>query len=1080
MTTFAQLGIQVDSSPAAKAADDLDRLVDSAEGAEQAIDNLSDANKGLEQSSKGVSNAESAAAATADKSAAARERQASAARKVTESAASEIAVISRMEKAFEGNLSSIEQIIQAEGLLEQARKAGLVTAEDQVKYQDRLGAGYDRLQKAEAKEAAEKERAVAAQNRQIEALKRTVNSIDPVTAKLARLEAQEKALNDALARGVITNDQYASSMAKIGAGRAEVQKTGGAISQLGLNSRQAREDVLQLGNAVASGNWGTAANNIAQIASGAREGSAGLLAVALPIGIVAGAVGALGAAYYQGDKEQREFNKSLVLTGNYAGISASGLSDMARQVSSTVGTTGAAASVLASMAAGGKIAGDSFIEVAEAALSMEQATGTAVEKTVAEFAKLADDPVRASKELNEQYNYLTASVYSQIVALEKQGDHVGAVKLATDTYADTVKSRAAEITQDLGLIERAWLSVRNVAAGAWDSAKDVGRFDVDDQIADVERRLAQVDQGGFGLFNDADASRTRLLEQLDMLKEQRKAKADIAAYDREQAVIQREAIDAIAKVDALTKSSWTNEQKRTEAVKEYRKQLEDIRKANPKDARLEQSAVDRNIRNINRRFKDTTTGSAPDTRAANEVKNQLSQVVGYYRNAQKELEASQRAGVISQESYAEQRMAIIKQERDEVVAAYGREIAALEDARNKQGVTAAQRIQLDQRVATARSNMVKAQQDAESQLNQIALSEQGRLARQEQAVLRYTLALQAQVDALRQQGERAAAGVGMGSRDRAQFEQLNALQDRYNQQLMELDNQRADPSRQMSEQEYQRRLAALKASHSDMRDTVVANYDAISAAEGDWQNGAKAAWADYLDSASNVAGMTQDLFSNGFRSMEDAVVQFAMTGKLSFADFTRSVLADMARIAARQAASNLLGSVVSIGMSAAGSYFGGGAAVSAGSTQAGYTGTDFSNWAAAQAKGGAWASGAQFFAKGGAFTNSVVSQPTAFGMAGGKAGVMGEAGPEAIVPLARAADGSLGVRSLGAGGSMTTMQISSPVSITMDDRSSEGMELDQQALAANMQREVKVAAERAVAESWRPGGVSYRNAQGRG
>lgn len=1080
MTTFAQLGIQVDSSPAAKAADDLDRLVDSAEGAEQAIDNLSDANKGLEQSSKGVSNAESAAAATADKSAAARERQAAAARKVTESAASEIAVISRMEKAFEGNLSSIEQIIQAEGLLEQARKAGLVTAEDQVKYQDRLGAGYDRLQKAEAKEAAEKERAVAAQNRQIEALKRTVNSIDPVTAKLARLEAQEKALNDALARGVITNDQYASSMAKIGAGRAELQKTSGAISQLGLNSRQAREDVLQLGNAVASGNWGTAANNIAQIASGAREGSAGLLAVALPIGIVAAAVGTLATAYYQGDKELREFNKSLILTGNYAGVGANGLADMARQVSNTVGTTGAAASLLASMAAGGKIAGDSFIEVAEAALSMEQATGTAVEKTVAEFAKLADDPVRASKELNEQYNFLTASVYSQIVALEKQGDHVGAVKLVTDTLADTVKSRAAEITQDLGLMERAWLGVRNAAAGVWDSAKDVGRRDIDAQIAAVERKLAQVDQGGFGLFNDSEASRNSLLEQLDMLRERKKAEADIAAYSREQAIIQREAIDAMAKVDALTKSSWTNEQKRTEAVKEYRKQLEDIRKANPNDARLDQAAVERNIRNINSRFKDTGTGSAPDTRAANEVKNQLSQVVGYYRNAQKELEASQRAGVISQESYAEQRMAIINQERDEVVAAYGREIAALEEARSKQGVTAAQRIQLDQRVATARSNMVKAQQDAESQLNQIALSEQGRLARQEQAVLRYTLALQAQVDALRQQGERAAAGVGMGSRDRAQFEQLNALQDRYNQQLMELDNQRADPSRQMSEQEYQRRLAALKASHSDMRDTVVANYDAIAAAEGDWQNGAKAAWADYLDSARNVAGMTQDLFSNGFRSMEDAVVQFAMTGKLSFADFTRSVLADLARIAARQAASGLLSSVVSLGVSAAGSYFGGGASASAGSTQAGYTGTDFSNWAAAQAKGGAWASGTQFFAKGGAFTNSVVSQPTAFGMAAGKAGVMGEAGPEAIVPLARAADGSLGVRSLGAGGSMTTMQISSPVSITMDDRSSEGMELDQQALAANMQREIKAAAERVVADSWRPGGVSYRNAQGRG
>ena len=53
------------------------------------------------------------------------------------------------------------------------------------------------------------------------------------------------------------------------------------------------------------------------------------------------------------------------------------------------------------------------------------------------------------------------------------------------------------------------------------------------------------------------------------------------------------------------------------------------------------------------------------------------------------------------------------------------------------------------------------------------------------------------------------------------------------------------------------------------------------------------------------------------------------------------------------------------------------------------------------------------FADGGAFTNGIVSTPTAFGMADGQAGVMGEAGPEAIMPLARAPDGSLGVRAVG-------------------------------------------------------------------
>ncbi|WP_423208608.1 tape measure protein [Paracoccus yeei] len=56
------------------------------------------------------------------------------------------------------------------------------------------------------------------------------------------------------------------------------------------------------------------------------------------------------------------------------------------------------------------------------------------------------------------------------------------------------------------------------------------------------------------------------------------------------------------------------------------------------------------------------------------------------------------------------------------------------------------------------------------------------------------------------------------------------------------------------------------------------------------------------------------------------------------------------------------------------------------------------------------------FAKGGAFTNSVVSNPTAFQFAQGGGfglGLMGEAGPEAVMPLTRGPDGSLGVQMYG-------------------------------------------------------------------
>ena len=71
--------------------------------------------------------------------------------------------------------------------------------------------------------------------------------------------------------------------------------------------------------------------------------------------------------------------------------------------------------------------------------------------------------------------------------------------------------------------------------------------------------------------------------------------------------------------------------------------------------------------------------------------------------------------------------------------------------------------------------------------------------------------------------------------------------------------------------------------------------------------------------------------------------------------------------------------------------------------------------------GAAFSSGrVQAFAKGG-----VVSQATTFPMRGGM-GLMGEAGPEAIMPLARGADGKLGVRGGGGGSVNVTMNISTP------------------------------------------------------
>jgi len=73
------------------------------------------------------------------------------------------------------------------------------------------------------------------------------------------------------------------------------------------------------------------------------------------------------------------------------------------------------------------------------------------------------------------------------------------------------------------------------------------------------------------------------------------------------------------------------------------------------------------------------------------------------------------------------------------------------------------------------------------------------------------------------------------------------------------------------------------------------------------------------------------------------------------------------------------------------------------------------------ADGGSFSQGRVMpFAKGG-----IVSTPTTFAMRGGT-GLMGEAGPEAIMPLARGADGRLGVRGAGGGAVTVNMNISTP------------------------------------------------------
>jgi lambda family phage tail tape measure protein len=156
-----------------------------------------------------------------------------------------------------------------------------------------------------------------------------------------------------------------------------------------------------------------------------------------------------------------------------------------------------------------------------------------------------------------------------------------------------------------------------------------------------------------------------------------------------------------------------------------------------------------------------------------------------------------------------------------------------------------------------------------------------------------------------------------------------------------------------------------------------------------------------------------DLFTQAFKSMEDAIVSFTKTGKLNFSSMIESFIEGLLRFEIQQqqmalfrsvgGASGLAGSLINAGFTLFDTNTAGNSMYDAGLNQM-----------APSAKGNAFDYGIQAFAKGGAFTNSIVDSPTMFRFAKGT-GLMGEAGPEAIMPLARDGSGNLGVRANGGG-----------------------------------------------------------------
>lgn len=405
--------------------------------------------------------------------------------------------------------------------------------------------------------------------RQGDALDRLIGQIDPTVAAYSRLDKMEQQLAAHRKANRLGEDDFKVYKGQIDAARAALSQADTALSKTGMTAKQTAAALqgvpAQFTDIAVSLQGGQnpltvflqQGGQLKDMFGGAGEAARALggyvLGLVNPFTVAAAAAATLALAYKQGSDEATAFNTALITSGNAAGTTSDHLAGLAQEVSDTAGTVGKAASVLAQLAGSSRIAVESFDEIAIAAIKWEEATGRAAEETVKDFEKIAKDPVKSIRELNDSMNFLTASTYAQIVALQKQGDTQAAANLAEEEYSKALTSRADAIVKNLGYVETAWKNVKEFAKSAWDAFLDVGRAETpEERLTKLQNKLQEIQSGGrggraqFGLGIGAGGDAAAVQKEItDLLVEQTEASKRAAASSKQ--VAQERA--AIAKID---------------------------------------------------------------------------------------------------------------------------------------------------------------------------------------------------------------------------------------------------------------------------------------------------------------------------------------------------------------------------------------------------------------------------------------------------------------------------------------------------------------------------------------------------
>lgn len=600
------------------------------------------------------------------------------------------------------------------------------------------------------------------------------------------------------------------------------------------------------------------------------------------VGALSVATGALFYSWYQGSSTLSDFNKTLVLSGNSAGLTADRMLVLARNGQSAGLTFSQTSEALTELVNAGVRAGANFDAMSQSVSRFTEASGVPVDKVAAAFGKLTNDPTSGLIAMAQQFHNVTAEQIAYVAQLQRAGDEAAALQAANDAATSGFNEQTKSLRDNMGTIESAADSLKRAFKSMWDAALDVGRPDTaQEMVSKAEAAFKRADEvwnlrknDGYvnseardRFWNDRETARLAL----EMAQQQ----AGVARANEENA--SREAV-AESDRQKYAAQAQANYAKTQSALEKYTQRQNELNKA-LKEGRILQADYNINMSAAKKEYEDSLKkpGKAPAVKTPSGVRA-VDTASAQTIELQAQLRTLQEHRSITD---------TISQQRQELWRQQSR-FTVLEEAAKTRTLSTQEKSLL------ASKDEVLSRAEVNARLGDQIMAQE-RLNRLQDTSRKYVTQI----------GEKTAALVAGGAMSSREAQRKN--------EEAQLRQGWINAGGTDTDQGYKNQLEAQKR-----------YWDEEDALRGNWQAGASRAWKDYVDSASDAYGQVKSAATSTLDGISQNMADMLTTGKANWADFTRSTLSMLTQILMKQAMVGLVDSATTAMGFAGGGFTGSG------------------------------------------------------------------------------------------------------------------------------------------------------------